>query len=59
MMDYADGAAFKEHALFSVDKGALRIFLYYDDLEVCNPLGSKAKTHKLSKQKMLYRNRAL
>ena len=58
-MDYADGAASKEHALFSVDKSALQVFFYYDDLEVCNPLGSKAKTHKLSKQKMLYHNRAL
>ena len=31
------------HSLFSVDKGALQIF-YYDDLDVCKPLGSKAKT---------------
>ena len=27
---------------------SLQIFLYYNDLEVCNPLGSKAKIHKLS-----------
>lgn len=26
---------------------ALEIFLYFDELEVCNPLGSKAKIHKL------------
>ena len=26
---------------------SLQIMLYYDDLEACNPLGSKAKIHKL------------
>lgn len=26
---------------------ALQIFLYYDELEICNPLGSKVKIHKL------------
>jgi len=25
------------------------VFLYFDELEVCNPLGSKSKTHKLGK----------
>jgi len=49
LTDYSDGEAFKKHPLFMSDPTALRIFLYYDDLEVCNPLGSKAKTHKLSK----------
>ena len=44
-----DGDAFKRHKLFSVNKKALQIFFYYDDLEVVNPLGSKAKIHKLSK----------
>ena len=29
------------------DPCALQLTLYYDDLEVCNPLGSKAKIHKL------------
>ena len=28
---------------------SLQIQLYYDELEVCNPLGSKAKKHKLGK----------
>ncbi len=48
LRDYVDGSGFKEHELFSVKKDALQILFYYDDLEVCNPLGSKAKTHKLS-----------
>lgn len=27
----------------------LQINIYYDDAEVCNPLGSKSKVHKLGK----------
>ena len=45
--DYCDGEAFTSHPLFSVQFNALQIFFYYDDIEVCNPLGSKAKIHKL------------
>lgn len=47
LADYCDGDAFKSHPLFSVHKNALQINFYYDDVEVCNPLGSKAKIHKL------------
>ena len=36
------------HPLFNADPHSLQISLYYDDLETCNPLGSKAKIHKLS-----------
>lgn len=49
MRDYVDGSGFKEHELFAVKKNALQIFFYFDELEVCNPLGSKAKTHKLGR----------
>ena len=48
--DYCDGQVFKSHPLFSIHKNALQIYFYYDDLEVCNPLGSKAKIHKLGKE---------
>jgi len=34
--------------LFADDPHAFQILLYYDDLEVCNVVGSKAKIHKLS-----------
>lgn len=44
-----DGEWFKKHPLFSLSNDALQILLYYDDLEVCNPLSSHAKTHKLGK----------
>lgn len=49
LSDYCDGKIFKKHPLFSVHSEALQIFFYFDDLEVCNPLGSKAKIHKISK----------
>ena len=49
MKDYCDGAAYREHPFFSAKPNALQIILYYDDVEVCNPIGSKAKVHKLGK----------
>ena len=33
--------------LFSVHENSLQLFLYYDDVEFCNPLGSKKQIHKL------------
>lgn len=47
LSDYCDGKLFRENKLFQEDPTALQIQLYYDELEVCNPLGSKAKKHKL------------
>ena len=44
---YCDGEFFTKHPLFSTSNDALQIFLYYDELETCNPLGSKVKIHKL------------
>lgn len=49
MNDFCDGKTFKSHPLFSVHSNALQIFFYFDELEICNPLGSKAKIHKLGK----------
>lgn len=46
--DFCDGEVYKSHPLFSLHPTALQIFFYFDDVEVCNPLGSKTKTHKLS-----------
>ena len=37
------------HPVFSKDEKALQVIGYYDDLEVANPLGSKAKIHKIGK----------
>jgi hypothetical protein len=47
MKDFCDGLFYKEHPLFSVDSRALQIVFYYDDVELNNPLGSKAKIHKV------------
>ena len=47
MEDYCDGEAFKSHALFSVQTTAIQILFYFDELEVCSPIGTKAKIHKL------------
>ena len=41
MKGYVDGDAFGKHSLFSQHRNALQI--YYDDLQMCNPLGFKAK----------------
>ena len=48
LQDYCDGSVFNNHPLFATHTSALQILLYFDDVEVCNPLASKTKTHKLS-----------
>ena len=45
--DYCDGQVFQQHPLFSRDPCALQIILYYDEVEVVNPLGSKLLNIKL------------
>lgn len=47
--DYCDSKAYSNHPLFSLHPDALQIMLYYDDVEVCNPIGSRAKIHKLGR----------
>lgn len=47
MSDYCDGSSFAQHPLFSVEPQSLQILLYYNDVEICNPLGTKVKRHKL------------
>ncbi len=48
--DYCDGELFLNSELFQEDPCALQIHLYYDEVEVCNPIGSKAEKHKLGKK---------
>ena len=45
--DFCDGELFKTHPLFSTDPFALQIIAFYDELELCNPLGTHIKKHKL------------
>lgn len=47
LRDYCDGKVYKKHALFSTKKNSLQINFYFDEVELCNALGSKAKIHKL------------
>ena len=44
---FIDGDQFKNNPFFQRYPHALRIDIYYDDLEVVNPLGSKTGSHKL------------
>lgn len=46
-VDLSDAAHFKSSPLFSTEKDALQIQLFYDDFETANPLGSKKGIHKL------------
>ena len=49
--DFCDGSLFKSHSLFSSEPEEnslyLQLILYYDDLEVTNPLASSKGKHKL------------
>lgn len=49
MRDYCDAQHFLNHPIFSEDNKALQIQLYYDEIDVCNPIGSKSGVHKLGK----------
>lgn len=44
---FCDTDYFKDHPLFGIDPYALQLLLYFDEFEVCNPLGSRANKHKL------------
>lgn len=46
--DYCDGTAYKLMSPIILRSFyCSSIYVYYDDIEVCNPIGSKAKKHKL------------
>jgi len=47
LRDFCDGSFVRQNKIFQAHKDALQLILYYDDIEVANPLGSKAGTHKL------------
>ena len=49
LRDVMDGDFFNNHPIFSLHSDALQLFGYYDDLEIANPLGSKAKIHKIGR----------
>lgn len=45
--DFCDGSLFNNHPLFSANSKALQIMTYFDEFEVCDPLGSKASKHQM------------
>ena len=47
LRDYCDGTRYSEHPLLNLDTSFFQVMFYYDDLEVCNPIGSKRIIHKL------------
>jgi len=44
---FEDGQHFKNNAFLSGDELRISLCLYIDDFEICNPLGTSRKTHKL------------
>ena len=44
---YKDVQQYQQHGIFNAHPNALRFQLFYDDVEVENPLGSKAGIHQL------------
>jgi len=47
MKTVLDGAYYRTHPFFGTNINSLGIILYYDELEIVNPLGSYTGTHKL------------
>lgn len=47
ILDYCDAQLYNAHKLFSIDDIALQLILYFDEIEVCNPLGGRNGKHKL------------
>ena len=47
-MSFHDGTHFKENALLSGEEMSLPLLLYVDDFEICNPLGTSRKKHKIT-----------
>ncbi|XP_056443822.1 uncharacterized protein LOC130380603 [Gadus chalcogrammus] len=45
---FQDGSHFQKKMFFSSDEDILSLILYIDDLEVCNPLGTSRKIHKVT-----------
>lgn len=45
---FHDGTHLKENELFSTEEITLPLLLYINDFEVCNPLGTSRKKHKIT-----------
>ena len=47
MRDFCDAQLINESEVFKKDPTALQLIMFYDGIEVANPLGAKAGIHKL------------
>lgn len=45
---FQDGRYYKENKLFGKEESGIALGLYIDDFEVCNPLGTSRKIHKIT-----------
>lgn len=45
---FRDGTHFKENAFLSTESVTISLLLYIDDFEVCNPLGTSRRKHKIT-----------
>lgn len=45
---FRDGSNFKENTFLSGEELRLSLLLYSDDFEICNPLGTSSKKHKVT-----------
>lgn len=45
--DFCDGKMCRTHPYLKQHPDALQLVGYYDEIEVCNPLGSHSGVHKL------------
>lgn len=45
---YCDGTIFKNNTLLSENNPAISLILHVDDFEICNPLGTSRKKHKIT-----------
>lgn len=48
LKSYLDGKQYKNHEFFQKYPNALRISIYFDDVEITNPLGTKCRIHELA-----------
>ncbi|KYM94567.1 hypothetical protein ALC62_14796 [Cyphomyrmex costatus] len=56
LVNFIDGQSFQAHEFFNKYPNALRIQLYYDDIVVNNPLGSRVQPHKIGAFYFLIQN---
>jgi hypothetical protein len=45
---YLDGEEYLNHPFLQKNKDVVRINLYYDDIDVCNPIGSQSAVYKVA-----------